>query len=86
MRSCEEFLVLSKPKPRVYELDGDGCVSLGVAPLDAGVPNEMVGWQRGFFGITGMGSSGRMTSGSARGVGTGYIVRGCVRSFDKSAY
>ena len=29
--------LLSKPKPRVYELDGAGYVSPGVAPLDAGV-------------------------------------------------
>ena len=34
--------LLSKPKPRVYELDGAGYVSLGVAPLDAGVLAEMV--------------------------------------------
>ncbi len=34
--------LLSKPKPRVYELDGAGYVSPGVAPLDAGVLAEMV--------------------------------------------
>ncbi len=35
--------LLSKPKPRVHELDGAGYVSSGVAPLDAGVLEEMVG-------------------------------------------
>jgi DNA helicase-2/ATP-dependent DNA helicase PcrA len=34
--------LLSKPKPRVYELDGAEYVSPGVAPLDAGVLAEMV--------------------------------------------
>jgi DNA helicase-2/ATP-dependent DNA helicase PcrA len=34
--------LLSKPKPRVYELDGAEYVSSGVAPLDAGVLSEMV--------------------------------------------
>jgi len=34
--------LLSKPKPRVYELDGAEYVSPGVAPLDAGVLEEMV--------------------------------------------
>nr|QNO47788.1 hypothetical protein FMEMAFBA_00046 [Methanosarcinales archaeon ANME-2c ERB4] len=34
--------LLSKPKPRVYELDGAEYVSSGVAPLDAGVLDEMV--------------------------------------------
>ena len=34
--------LLSKPKPRVYELDGAAYVSPGVAPLDAGVLAEMV--------------------------------------------
>ena len=34
--------LLSKPKPRVYELDGAEYVSQGVAPLDAGVLSEMV--------------------------------------------
>ena len=34
--------LLSKPKPRVYELDDAGYVSSGVAPLDANVLAEMV--------------------------------------------
>ena len=34
--------LLSKPKPRVYELDGAEYVSSGVAPLDADVLAEMV--------------------------------------------
>ena len=34
--------LLSKPKPRVYELDGAEYVSSGVAPLDANVLEEMV--------------------------------------------
>ena len=34
--------LLSKPKPRVYELDGGEYVSSRVAPLDAGVLAEMV--------------------------------------------
>ena len=34
--------LLSKPKPRVYELDGAEYVSSGVAPLDAKVLAEMV--------------------------------------------
>jgi DNA helicase-2/ATP-dependent DNA helicase PcrA len=34
--------LLSKPKPRVYERDGAEYVSPGVAPLDAGVLDEMV--------------------------------------------
>jgi len=34
--------LLSKPKPRVYELDGNEYVSPGVAPLDADVLSEMV--------------------------------------------
>ena len=34
--------LLSKPKPRVYELDGAEYASSGVAPLDANVLAEMV--------------------------------------------
>lgn len=34
--------LLSKPKPRVYELDGGAYVSSRVAPLDAGVLTDMV--------------------------------------------
>ena len=34
--------LLSKQKPLVYELDGAEYVSSGVAPLDAGVLEEMV--------------------------------------------
>ncbi len=34
--------LLSKQKPRVYELDGAEYVRSGVAPLDAGVLSEMV--------------------------------------------
>jgi len=33
--------LLSKPKPRAYELDGAGYVSPGVAPLDAGVLEDV---------------------------------------------
>ena len=42
LHSCNEFLVMSKPKPRGCEVDGGECVSLGVA--------ERIPWvyRRGF--------------------------------------
>ena len=52
LHRCEEFLVLSKPKPRVYELGGAECVSSGVAPLDAGVLEMVGGGGEDSFGLS----------------------------------
>ncbi|MEA3325678.1 MAG: PD-(D/E)XK nuclease family protein, partial [Euryarchaeota archaeon] len=72
--------LLSKPKPRVYELYGAKYVSSGVAPLDAGVLAEMLDVAESVLRDYRHGFDRVDDEGDARGAGIGCIVGEC-RSF-----
>ena len=66
--------LLSKPKPRVYELDGAWVCKFGVAPLDAGVLAEMVDTAESILRDYRQGFERVDDEGGAKGAGIGCIV------------